>query len=258
MIRASGTICKEFIVSYKSPIPTEKEVRNKVLLDLVISPLTLIPIVGGLTSALAGFAIGSAGWLVGGLIACMVGTGLLLQKIFLNFEGLVQMAGNDLIKAREESLESELDELEEKLGKDRDKSPEDCLRELRALRQHVREGSGYLAGEVANDFERVFHACIDKIKETYLLWKSSRSVTGDSRKALMEQRKKIVVEIQKTTVGLVDLIKQHKTLQTQRSSSELDQLHTEFQKTMEVARRTEERMANLGDLQKNYDPKEFE
>ena len=240
------------------------EVTKKILVDLFAHPLTLIPVVGGLTLLVGSWVLSSAVLAATGLMAGVVGIGIFFTKLVFGLDKITKAAYDKVLLEREQTRNKTLDALDKALQEDRDARPERCLRELRTLYDFLRkEAVGNPLGfQVVDNFDKLFDACVDQIRQTDELWRRSRKLTGNSKKELVQQREQIVQEIEETTKQLATSVNQFgnlgkkKMVRGKQVDSEISELMQELDQTMQVAKRTEERLANLHE--KQYDPKEFE
>lgn len=232
------------------------KVDQKIFVDLFAHPLTLLPVVGGLSGVIFAWAIGSATLALGGVVTTLVGLGIFASRMIFGLDKIAQKAQDQVLRENEEEKNRILDELEVKLQEDRDPRPEKCLQELRSLYVLLKTSSGTWVGPVRDDFERLFEICVKQIKKTDDLWRASRNVNGVAGKTLKRERERIVQEIEATTLQLMQTIEQFKSQAVQENASELAEARKELERTIEVAKKVDQRLADMGN--KGYDPKEFE
>ena len=109
-------------------------VRRKVWLDIFAAPTTLFPVVGGLTALMASWAIGGNSTLnIAGIAGVLGGIGILASRLILGLDKLTQDAYDYFVDRQRAEQEHSLEELDDKLVKDRDSRTQNCLRELRHL-----------------------------------------------------------------------------------------------------------------------------
>jgi hypothetical protein len=236
------------------------EVNRKILVDLFGRPASFIPIVAGLSVLIVSWAAGSLGLAAAGFFSTIIGLGVFASRLIWGLDKIVAEAQQQVLQKTEEEKNKILDELEKKLKEDRDPRPEKCLQELRSLHTLLREASksnNAWVGPVVDDFERLFEICVKQIKKTDDLWRSSRTMNGVAGKTLKKERERIVQEIEATTLQLTQTIEQFK-VQTAKNGddAELADAREELKRTIEVAKKVDQRLADLG--KKDYDLKEFE
>jgi hypothetical protein len=182
----------------------QNEVRKKVLLDLFVSPLSLGPIVVGLTTLMASWVFGSVTTAFLGLCAVIIGVGLFTTRLIYGIDEITKAAYESLQKQREDERNKILDALDEALRKDRDPRPEQCLRELRVLHDMLKsESHNTVCGtEILTNFEMMFDVCLKKIQRTDDLWRSSRNLHQTAKQKFIDEREEIVKELLETTEHL--------------------------------------------------------
>lgn len=234
------------------------DVKKKAIIDLLAAPISIIPIVGGLSSLILSWVIGSSLLALGGICGVVVGSAIFAHRLIFGVEEITKNAYEQIQKQAKEKRDTELDNLDQLLRQDKDARPEQCLRELRVLYEILqKESSHAITGkEILQNFERMFEACVKKIQKSDDLWRSSRGLHNSAKKKLLEERENIVDELVQTTEYLSTVVRQTKEIKTVKENSELSELTRELEKTLTVARRTEERLLNFNGP--NYDSKEFE
>lgn len=247
------------VVEYPPKINMKNEVKRKIFIDLFASPVSLIPVVGGLTGAIFGWMIGSVTLAATGLLAAVAGVGIFATRLVWGLDAIVDEAHAKVLQQTIDEKNKALDALEVRLKQDRDPRPEKCLAELRSVQQLLQEeqkaGASWV-GPVLDDFERLFEICVKQIQKTDELWRAYRTMNGAAGKALKQERDRIVEEIEHTTVHLVNTIGNLQSSTERESDSELSEARKELERTIEVAKRVDQRLAEIGN--KSYDPKEFE
>lgn len=241
-----------------------EDVKRKVLLDLFASPGTLAPIVAGASALMFSWAIGGNPVANGmGLVGILGGIGYFASRLVLGLEGMTQRAYQSLVAAQQAEQEQALDDLERRLGADHDPRTERVLRDLRQLHrtfgdrckeQTVVAAHHALVGQV----EQIFNASVSQLERSLELFHISQRLTGQSQIDILEERERVIDEVVETRDHLSATIEQFQTFVTRRNQSELSSLRDELDETLRVAKRTEQRMAELGQGVKSYDESEFE
>jgi hypothetical protein len=239
------------------------EVKKKVLLDLFVSPWTVLPVAGGLSAWLLSWAIdGSAALNVVGLAGVLAGLGMIATRLIFGLEEITHDAYAYLHERTRQEQEAALDDLDRRLSGDNDDRTQTCLRELRQLYRLFQEQvqDGKISGSthrILDQVEKMFRACVTQLEKSYELWTSAQSLSGTARKSLLTQRDGVVAEVVETIRHLGRTVEQLHAFRRDESASELARLREELDDTIRVARRAEERIASLG--QENvYDQAEFQ
>ncbi len=240
------------------------DVKRKVYLDLFASPVTLLPVVGGLTALLASWAVGGNALLTfAGVAGIVGGLGMFASRLIFGLEKLANQAYQYVLEKQQQKQAEALHELDTKLQRDRDPRTERLLRQLwdlyETLKQDIQAGKiGAAAHEVLESVDRMFQVCVDYLDRSYQLWDKAHKQSGGARQQTMDQRDELVREVEQSVNFLETKIGQLEHLNTRKSKSELAELRAELDETIRVARRAEECAANLTGGEKIYDESEFE
>ena len=233
------------------------EVNRKVMLDLFASPFTLVPVIGGLTLLILSVGLGSMTMAGAGIMSTLVGLGIFSTKLIFGLDKITEKAYKSIMEEREKARNDNLDHLDRVLRQDKDPRPEQCLVQLRSMHKMLKEAEdNSLASQILGEFERLFDICVKQIVKTDELWRAYRQMNGAVKQKLKEQREQIVSEIEATTQQLALSVQQIKTVGSAQNDAELEEAKKEFEQRIVIAKRVDERLANLN--QKSYDIKEFE
>lgn len=240
------------------------DVKRKVYLDIFASPVTLLPVVGGLTALLASWAIGGSALLTfAGVAGVVGGLGLFASRLIFGLEKLTNRAYQYVLERQQKKQAEALHELDKKLQRDRDPRTERLLRQLwhlyKTLEKDIQAGKiSVAAHEVLESVDRMFQVCVDYLDRSYQLWDKAHKQAGPARQRTMHQRDELVTEVENSVDFLESKIDQLENINKKKSKSELSELRAELDETIRVARRAEERTAELTGEGKNYDESEFE
>lgn len=235
------------------------EIKKKAIIDLLAAPITIIPLVGGISSLILSWVAGSSLLALGGIVGIVVGGAIFSSRLIFGLEEITKNAYERLQEQRKKETEESLDQLDQLLRQDKDARPEQCLRELRLLYDLLKDESKNniaCGDDILKNFEQMFEACVQRIKKSDDLWRASRNIHNSAKKKLLEERENIVDEVVQVTEHLSSVVRQTKEIKQTKEKSELSELQKELEKTLTVARRTEERISKLDSP--NYDVKEFE
>ncbi len=239
------------------------EVKRKVLLDLFASPLTLLPVAGGLTALMASWALnGDPTLTFAGLAGVLGGVGLCVSRLILGLEGITQRSYDYFLEKQRKQREESLDALHEKLSSDQDPRTENCLRELRllygSLQTAAEKGKITAASyEVLGSVGKVFEQCVKQLRHSHSLWETASRLRGPARESLLQQRNEVVQEVCDTVIEMGQKVDRFLLSETRKNRSELSQLREELDETIEAARRAEERTAEL-ERSARYEVSDFE
>jgi len=238
------------------------DVRKKVFLDLFAAPSTLLPLVGGLSLLIGGWAL-EAGAAVGflGLVGVLAGLGMAASRLIFGLEDITNRAYEYLHDQEWKKQEKALDKLDHKLVRDRDPRTQGALRQVRHLYTSLVEDvkTGKITRnthEILKNVEGLFRACVAQLERSYKLWSTARSLPADARGRMLQQREQVVREVVSSVEHLDRTIEQLRGLTAGTDEQDLGQLRNELDEAIEVARRTEERLASWD--KQHYAEKEYE
>lgn len=240
--------------------------RKKLLLGLLTSPLTLCPLVVGVTLLFAAWALSiKSGVALFAALACVLGAaGVFFTRLLLGDGKIAKAAVEEMQKEAHEAREKGLDELDRKLTEDGDSRTEASLRDLRALATAFNEArpasAGLSAGsafDIASGVEQLFNRCVQSLARTLDLWRTAQKmVTPEAKKPILEQRESIIEDVGKSITQLGKVLAGIQGLESGGGeSSELAGIREELDQRLAVAKRVEERMRSLD---KEYAPGQFE
>lgn len=227
------------------------EVKRKVYLDLFASPYNLIPFAGGLTSLMAGWAVGGERTLmIAGLAGVLAGIGVTASRLIWGIEDLTEKAYEYEVDKKQKIQERQLDELDAKLTKDRDPRTQACLRELRLLYGNLKQAASQgkistSSYEIIEGVGKVVDECVKQLEHSHSLWETARQMQGPARDSMMMQRDELIQDVVMTVIDVGKMTESYFLTASKRNRSELNQVRRELNESIEAARRAEERTAEL-------------
>ena len=239
------------------------QIKNKAIMDLIASPISLGPMVGGLTLSLACLTVGSFAGVFTGLISFGVGVGILFTRFLFGLESIMQKAyedierqNKDIERQKEKTFNDTLDKLDKLLCRDKDPRPENCLRELRVLYGELKEEFKIKpsTAEIVSNFEQLFNACVKRLQETNQLWEQHKDLSGAARRQSVDKREKIVLEVERMTQEIAGDIRQFKNIMIDEpKSSELLELQKELETNLRIHRKANEQINEFKSKFSNFD-----
>lgn len=238
-------------------MPDARTIRRRVLLRLLGSPWVTGPFVVGMTALTAVWALGlrTGVGVFAGLAGLLAAGGMFLTQLVLRGDKVARQVTEDVIQAEGEARQRVLDNLDRQLtDEDKDPRPETALRDLRALRRAFEEaeaaaGPVMLATmvEVRASVDQLVEQCVRSLGQTATLWQTARQLnSAAARQPLLDQRERVLQDVQATVRQLSSTLVGLQTLGTgEASPRELARLREELDRSLEVARTVEERVASL-------------
>jgi hypothetical protein len=234
--------------------PKTADLRRKVVLNILASPATFLPFVGGATALFGSLALdvrpdlGVLGFVAGVLCA----GGMFLTKLFLGGE---DYAREVLKEASEEALtarQQELDDLETRLTYDRDSRTENALKDLRSLSKALDEleGEGYIDGQSATVSEirlgavELFEKCIQSLEQSLKLWHTAGKMkTRSASGPMLLQRERVLKEVFESIKHFGTLLVALQGMGSVRDdASALARIRDELKQNLVVARKVDARI----------------
>ena len=234
-------------------------VKKKVLLDLFVSPWTIVPIVGGLSAWLLSWGIdGNATLNLIGLAGVMAGVGIQATRLIFGIEELTEKAYAYLTEQEKAAQDQRLAELSTRLENDGDPRSEECLRRLRRLYDSLDSGApkGATAIMFRDKVEELFRAAVRQLERSLELWERSQQLPGNVGSLLLKERRKAIDEVVLTVNHVTRTVEQYHAFQMKESDHELAKLREELDQTIQAARRADEAINAIGKPQ--YDGAEYE
>ncbi len=234
-------------------------VKRKVISELFFAPSVVLPMVGGISAGLLSWASGGSSYLTGAaIVGVLGGLGWMLTRMIFKVEDITEAALQAELDKKLNEENQTLDSLAAKLRTDRDHRTQDYLTLLRSIRAEFEQSAHnpertFRSGPIRDQVANVFHATVRQLEQSYKLWELSENLVGESRKKILQDREVLLEEINETIDRLKDTVQQFHELVDRRQNVDLAAMREELDATMRIAKRTEERMKNMGRSDVNYE-----
>jgi hypothetical protein len=233
-----------------------QQLRKKILLRVLAHPLTITPLISGVTMLMAGWTFD---WPVGvGLFAGLAGVvgagGVFVTQLLLKGEAMAREALAESEREEQERLEASLDDLDRRLTLDGDPRTETALRDLRAIVKAFDDpklwSHALTSGSQFDVHVRVKELCqqsVQSLEQTLKLWQMAEQLQSPKARApILQQREGIVLEVLECIKHLSETLVGVQQLSRGTSGqTELSRIREELDQSLAVARRVEERMKFL-------------
>lgn len=235
----------------------EGQIRRKVFLRLLGHPVVIAPFVVGVSACTAVWALNwpaGMGWFATAAGA-LASAGAYLTRLILDDGKTARAVVTEMEQRDQQAIEATLDELDRLLTmSDKDPRPETALRDLRAL---VRAFDSFAEKtesvhapaviDVRSRVREIFESSVRSLEQTLQLGNTAKILhLPEARKPLLEQREKIIAEIQAGIRQLGDTLAALQHLGSgAQSTRELARLRDELDQSLQIASRVEERLNNL-------------
>lgn len=224
------------------------ELRKRVILDLMITPSTIIPFAGGVSLLLLSEMLGGFAAFLG-VVGVLVGIGAFLTGLVFNLDKTYQKVLIDIKTEEAAKRKYVLDDLDRRLTRKRDQT---ALRDMRGIYDSFMED--LQAGKISNSvssgmltqIDAIFNACVEQLERQLVIVETSRKVSDDVRRKLLEQRDNIVTEVEKSVEDLAKVINEVRALRIKAERGELDVLRRRLDSQLQAAKATEQFVSGLG------------
>jgi hypothetical protein len=228
-----------------------QELRRRVLRKVFLAPSVVLPVVIGVSAWLISWAgDGVSAMNVAGLIGVLGGAGWAATRAIFGLEKFSEQAYQDLTAEQLNVESQQLDQLDHLLCQDNDPRDQEMLRMLRNQRAQFRQLASQpnlvaRSVEVLERVEQLFKASVKNLAECYHLWEQSRSMGRAAQNALLVEREKLLQEIRATVEQIQKSLNEYKSLTKRSVGTDLTALRDELETSIEIAKRTEERLREL-------------
>jgi len=263
---AGGFYCQPRALSGRLSRRTERltnmnegQIRRKVFLRLLGHPVVLAPLVLGVSACTAVWAFNwppGLGWFATAAGA-LASVGAYITRLVLDNGKTAQSVIAEIEQRDHQAGQAALDDLDRRLvAADTDPRPETALRDLRALVRAVDDYAGSTEGlhapaviDVRSRVQQIFESSVRSLEQTLQLGDTAKILhLPEARKPLLEQREKIIADIQAGVKQLGGTLAALQRLATgTQSSRELSRLRDELDQSLEIASRVEDRLNSLLD-----------
>jgi hypothetical protein len=215
--------------------------RNKVVLDLCVTPATLVTATIGGTCLMLSAMLGSTTGFFG-FIMLAVSVGIIATRFVFCLDDVYKKALEQIVAQKYEQRNMELDQLDKKLLLDRDPRDQTALRNLRSLydgfTDDVRKGKISAAVPVSmhDQIEKIFNTCVSQLQRQHEIWSASNKVSSDLKTSLYAQREKILDDVESSVNLLATVIDEVRTLGLKVNREELSDLQTRLKAQLAAAK----------------------
>lgn len=230
------------------------ELKKKILLDVFVTPGTVLPVTGGLTLILLSLMFG-AGLGFFGFCLVVLGVGLAGTNLLFGLEKITKQAVEQLERTRQEDRNRRLDELDGRLTQDDDPRDQTALRNLRTLYDSFtadfRSGkvSVTAGASIHQHIEDLYQQCVAQLEQQHDLWLTSRKVTGQAKADLLKLRSDLIAEVEKSVSAMGEVMSEVRALGAKAQKSDLGAVQQRLRIQLDAAKEADELVrAGRGDL----------
>ena len=238
-------------VSGDAVLMSEMGLKQKIILDLFVTPMTLLPAMAGGTLGLFGWAIGSGPLMFVGFMGLLFAGGAGLCRFIFSLEEVTERAAKSRQTKALMAKEAELDALDQKLVRNKDPRDQTYLRGLRTVYGgfvqdlHDDKLSKYVTSKMVSEVNEMFKRHVGLLGYSYEIWDRSRTMDGSLKDTVLEQREEILTEVEKNVEEFVETVTRLRALSFKDGKTEVSATQSQLAKQLEVAERTQEMMKEL-------------
>lgn len=229
------------------------DIKRKVIIDLIVSPLSAGPFTAGASLMMISWAFGfGAFWSFVGFVGMIAGLGAVANNFLFNLDKVNKKAVEALIKQKQQALENELDELDALLVEAKGVQPDrdqTHLRDLRALYadylQDTKDGkiSEFTPVETASQIKNLFDTCVSSLRKSSDLWIKAVASKGKRKQEILAEREEVIEDVGQGVEQLAQAIEVIRSLGHKPTKTALDKMRQQLNDSLEIAKRTKERMS---------------
>jgi len=226
-------------------------IKQKILLDLLITPGTVLPGLAGLTLLMGGWAVGAPTASFVGVIGCLIAAGVGLWRGVFHLNEITDSASKAYQTKELLQEEAELDALDRKLVRNKDPRDQSHLRNLRTVYQGFVEDlnddklSSYITSSMIDEVQQMFQKYVGLLEYSFEIWERSRGMDGDLKKTVLGQREDILNQIENNIHEFSDVVTRLRALSFKDGKSEVLETQGRLARSLEIAERTQEQMEKL-------------
>lgn len=243
------------------------DIKKKIVMDLLVTPTTVSLSTVGASILLISWAVGAgAMWSFFGVLGILGAVGAIFTN-WINIDSIAKNAALSFKKEKEKTQEEDLETFSDQLywaeredtnkerGKDTTKD-RIYLHEIRSaykdLKTAIEAGtlSSYVDPETLLQVEKLFQACVKRLRSTHDMWLASKFLYGDQKKQKLKERRQILTEIGKSVEQFTENVTAIRSLSHKAEDGEMATLRDALDRSLEIARRTEAEMNGTNPGQK--------
>jgi hypothetical protein len=234
-----------------------RKFRQKYLLRLISSPVTLIPVIAGATDLLAlwTFSMNSGIGIFTGIAAVLGGLGIFMTRLLTGSDRVAKEIIEEMEKKTILEQEKILDELDQKLMVTNDTRDESCLRDLRVLLKEFTQGHSLSEAlnnpsmfDILSGVEQLFNQGVRSLEKSLEFWYTAQKMaTPEAREPILAERERIITEVGQATKQLGGILASIGNLADSQNleTPNLKRIQDELDQNLDVAKKVRERMESL-------------
>ena len=227
-----------------------KELRNKIIFDLLVTPVSLILLGLGLSCLIFSRILGSsAGFL--GLASCAMSIGSMATNLVFNYQNVCKKAIADLENLKEKEQQKNLDILDKKLSSDREPRDQTALRDLRKIynsfkKDHKTGKLQNIPNNLLSQIDEIFNTVVVQLDKQFELGQTASDLSENLSEKLLKNREILLQEIESSVEHLAEVVGELKALNIKAESGSLTKLQERLNCQLQVAKQIDSTMQEIG------------
>ena len=229
------------------------DLKKRILLDLLVTPTTMLPNLLGASMMLTSEILGGTAAFFG-FCSLAVGLGVMATNVLINYDKVAAEAIRKLEEEKRKDKNRSLDDLARKLevarmrySRSKNGRPVRYLKELRAVRDSffddIREGRIENApSSLQNQVDEIFDSCVEQLERQLDIVSTANKLSGDLKEQLLEQRNAILKDVEASIAEINNVVSEIRVLDLKENMEETKRLQERLRLQLTVARRTKEVM----------------
>lgn len=226
------------------------DLKKKILVEGLAHPAGLSMIAAGASMIFLGMIFGSFSLSVMGFLSTVLGVGIGITNLVCRFDSIKKNILTEQAKQIQMDRNRKLDDLEKRLTKDKDPRDQRYLREIRRLYNSLVWDT--LRGKIDTihidtllpRIEELFESCIKELEYSYRLWEMQRSVKGDAKRRLQEERDSVIASVGKIVDNFSEAVTAVMLLGVKRGQSP-QEIAAKLDNDLVIAKRVDQRLAEI-------------
>ena len=225
-----------------------REIERRLLLRLLGSPVTLIPLFGGGISALTPlfFNVEPGIPLFLGITGVVAAGVSVLIRLLVSRDKISREVLGELQQRASATQERALDDLHQRLARDRDERDERLLADLRTLVDQVsgdwsEQVNVVASADILRTIDQLFQGCVRSLERTLRLKEMADQMgTPEARHGLLQERERLLSEVRQSVIQLSSLVTQLRMLDmtSPTSGTDLAAIRDELDRSLAAAQAT--------------------
>lgn len=236
-----------------------KELRKRIMLELLVTPMTIVPLALGATAFLLSYVFGGTMAFLA-FISTLIGFGAMLTNFVFNMKAVSERALQQWRKSEKQKQDAVLNALSIKLVRTTDTTDDEThLANLRELYRQFCEDleqhriSEHTPPDMLDQIDQMFKACVNSLEESYEIYRMTQKMKGELKKGMIQQRKDMIDNVGKSVAEMSNAINEVRSLKLKANNKELEQIRKNLSRSLSVCQNRDAAYSELNDEMQRFD-----